>query len=252
MSFLTPPASIEVSDVSAHLASGCVLGLMARPATRTRYSRQDANITVSRYRNELDRCAQHLISEAQAQYPGDPAKVQAMAMAGGAILAGLVSRSEAIDTATVSLSRARTPILRACASLSSQEGLETSVPLFCGILQGAVGAGANIEAAATQAARHKHALTAAGQAMSQQENPSDRRCVSVACSLYGTALAGLVGRGEEVESALSSTRASRPALWIRAVQACALDQPEPIGIGAGLAERRGQTSPSITRDPSLN
>lgn len=252
MSFLIPPATASQSDVSAHLAHGCVMGLMARAATRTRYSRTDADKSVSHYRNELDRCAQHLISEAQAQYPNDPAKIQAMAMAGGAALAGLVSRGEHIDDAAISLARSRTPLLRACASLSSAQGLETSLPLFCGVLQGAVGAGASIETATTQASRHKRALEAAGHSMSQQENPADRRCVSVACSLYGTALAGLVARGEQIDQALSSTRAHRPRMWHSAVQALSQEQPAPAGMSDALSHRRGTQGPSLPRDLSIN
>lgn len=222
MAFFPVPSQPSEADVADALSLALVSGLMGRrKAGVAGLSMGQAFTSASRYRQEVLRSTRGWVTENQSKGGTEVeagVRLQSAITLASALVAGQVSRHVDPAQALLEVSRLREPIWSAVRGLETPGATPAAATLMAGALQGEVAHGEEPLRALTNLRGRSQDFGAAARNLlgdikaKTASETNIEHPLSVASSLYATALAGLVGRGERLSDALVATRSQRDAL----------------------------------------
>ena len=233
VSFLPPSPSLE--DVADALAMAVMNGVLLRSGVAgRRMPLEEAFQTSRRYLDDVARSARALttdpgLSAGSPEQNGERLRVATRWMA--ATVTGLIGRRESIEGALTSAGRLRERLWPLARSIADEPNADATATLIGGALQGLIAAGNEPAAALSSVQTRRQALTVAANGLVRTDGDATEATLATA-SLYATALAGLIGRGQSVGDAMVDVRQQRDVLMAQ---------------GARLVE----TPPSASTAPSL-
>lgn len=256
MAFFPVPSQPSEADVADALSLALVSGLMGRrKAGVAGLSMDQAFTSASRYRDEVLRSTRGWVAENQSKGGTEAeagVRLQSAITLASALVAGQVSRHVDPAQALLEVSRLRDPIWSAVRGLETPGATPAAATLMAGALQGEVAHGQDPLKALTALRGHSRDFGAAarnllGDIQSRTDPAADvQQPLTVASSLYATALAGLVGRGERLSDALVATRSQREVLVKKSLT---LSAPSPPPVSVELPPARQWRQGRETGEP---